>query len=139
SPFFSAMPAWKAYLTETERWQLIAYIRSQVGTQLSESDQAAIAVIEQAGCFACHRIEAFGRGGKIGPSWDEVGEMAGTRVSGMSGEEYIRQSILDPQAFTVPGFEDQANTMPADFGEKLTPEEIDLLVNFLTNLSFDDD
>ncbi|MCB8948642.1 MAG: c-type cytochrome [Ardenticatenaceae bacterium] len=139
SPFFSAMPAWKAYLTETERWQLIAYIRSQVGTQLSESDQAAIAVIEQAGCFACHRIEAMGRGGKIGPGWDEVGEMAGTRVSGMSGEEYIRQSILDPQAFTVPGFEDQANTMPADFGEKLTPEEIDLLVNFLTNLSFDDD
>ena len=139
APFFSAMPAWKTYLTETERWQVIAYIRSQVATQISESDQAAIAVIEQAGCFACHRIEAIGRGGKIGPGWDELAENAATRISGLSGPEYIRQSILEPQKFTVPGFEDQVNTMPPDFGDKLTAEEIDLLVDFLANLSFDDD
>ncbi|MFZ1396817.1 MAG: c-type cytochrome, partial [Candidatus Promineifilaceae bacterium] len=139
APFFSAMPAWKAYLTETERWQVIAYIRSQVATQMSESDQAAIAVIEQAGCFACHRIEAIGRGGKIGPGWDELAEVAPSRIAGMGGEAYILQSILEPQAFTVPGFEDQANSMPANFGEKLTAEEIDLLVDFLANLSFDDD
>ncbi|MCA9899951.1 MAG: c-type cytochrome, partial [Anaerolineales bacterium] len=139
SPFFSAMPAWKAYLSETERWQLVAYIRSQVGTQMSESDQAAIAVVEQAGCFACHRIEAIGRGGKIGPGWDELGEVAASRVAGLSAEEYIRQSIVEPQAFTVEGFEDQANTMPPDFGEKLTPEELDLLVDFLANLSSSDD
>jgi mono/diheme cytochrome c family protein len=139
APFFSAMPAWKAYLTETERWQVVAYIRSQVGTQMSESDQAAIAVIEQGGCFACHRIEALGRGGKIGPGWDELGEAAASRVPGMSAEAYIRESILQPQAFTVAGFEDQANTMPADFGETLSAEEIDMLVNFLVNLSFDED
>ena len=138
APFFSAMPSWKGYLTETERWQVIAYIRSQVGTQMSESDQAAIAVIEQAGCFACHRIESMGRGGKIGPGWDEVGLTADSRVPGLSAEEYIRQSILEPQAFTVEGFEDQATSMPPDFGEKLTPEEIDLLVDFLVNLSVND-
>ncbi|MCA9918803.1 MAG: c-type cytochrome, partial [Anaerolineales bacterium] len=137
APFYSAMPSWKAYLTEAERWQVIAYIRSQVGTQMSESDQAAVAIIEQAGCFACHRIESMGRGGKIGPGWDELGLVADSRVVGLSAEEYVRQSILEPQAFTVEGFETQANTMPADFGERLSPEEVDLLVDFLLDLSGD--
>lgn len=76
---------------------------------------------------------------KFYSGWDELGEVAASRVAGLSAEEYIRQSIVEPQAFTVEGFEDQANTMPPDFGEKLTPEELDLLVDFLANLSSSDD
>ena len=32
---------------------------------------------------------------------------------------------------TAPGFEDKAEVMPRDFKDKLTPEEIDLIVQFL--------
>ena len=49
----------------------------------------------------------------------------------MSAEEYIRQSILDPLAFVVDGF---APVMPVDFGETLSPQEIDDLVAFLLTL-----
>ncbi|MBM4424774.1 MAG: c-type cytochrome [Chloroflexi bacterium] len=129
TPFLSAMPQWKVKLTEEERWQLVAYIRSQTAEQVSDEDQAAIAVIEKAGCFACHRLD--NRGGTIGPEWNGIGETAANRVGGVSAEEYIHQSIVDPGAFTVPGYEDKAETMPRDFAQKLTAEEIDIIVQYL--------
>ncbi|MCA9924321.1 MAG: c-type cytochrome, partial [Anaerolineales bacterium] len=138
-PFLSAMPAWHTILSETERWQLVTFIRSQTSeTVVDEGEQAAIAIIEQAGCFACHRSEALGRGGKIGPGWDPLSEVAGSRVPGMDAEAYVRDSIVNPREFVAPGFEDQAETMPPDFGERLSEEEIDILVEFLLHLGDED-
>ncbi len=132
SPFFSSMPAWETMLNETERWQLVSYIRSQTGeAPFNAGEQAAIAIVEQMGCFACHRLERIGRGGKIGPVWDEIPAVAGSRVEGLTAEEYIHQSIVEPNAFVVPGFEDQAGTMPQDFGQRLTEDELEILINFL--------
>jgi hypothetical protein len=47
----------------------------------------------------------------------------------MTAEEYITQSILDPNAFVVEGF--QPDLMPKDFGEKLSDEQLADLVAFL--------
>ncbi len=134
SPFYSAMPAWRHMIPEEQRWQLVSFIRSQVASEnIDEGEQAAIAIIERGGCFGCHRLEYLGRGGKIGPAWDQVGINAMERVPGLSAEEYIRQSILEPQSFTVSGFE-EATLMPANFGDLFSPEEIDILVAFLSHL-----
>ncbi|MEK7277554.1 MAG: c-type cytochrome, partial [Chloroflexota bacterium] len=85
------------------------------------------------GCYACHTVDKYdwAQNGGGGPTHNGMARTAATRVPGLSAEEYIRQSILDPGAFTVPGFEDKAEVMPRDFKDKLTPEEIDILVNFL--------
>ena len=40
----------------------------------------------------------------IGPGHRNVYSKAATRVPGLSADEYIRQSLLDPSAFVVPGF-----------------------------------
>ncbi len=139
-PFFSAMPAWGDLLSEDERWELVSFIRSQASELVAgeeDSDQAAIAVAEQSGCFACHRLESIGRGGEVGPAWDGIGTAAATRVEGLSAEAYIRQSILQPGDFLPPGFEEM-NVMPPNFNEVLSPEEIDILVQFLLNLSEED-
>jgi len=128
-PFMSAMPIWKLKLSDQERWELVSFIRSQTAPSTASQDQAAIAVIERSGCFACHKLGE--RGGVIGPTWDGIGTTAATRVPGVSAEEYIRQSILDPGAFASPGFEDRAKVMPRNFGETLTPDEITLIVQFL--------
>jgi mono/diheme cytochrome c family protein len=134
APFLSAMPAWKDALTEEARWQLVAFIRSQTAEQVvDQGEQAAIAIIERGGCFACHRIEHLGRGGSIGPSWSELPEAAASRQAGLSAEAYIRNSILNPADFIVPGFEG-ASVMPGGFGELFTPEEIDILVAYLASL-----
>ena len=44
-------------------------------------------------------------------------------------EEYIRQSIVDPDAVVVEGY--QSGVMPTTFGETLSPEELDALVAYL--------
>lgn len=65
----------------------------------------------------------------IGPSFDGVATAAMTRVPGLSAEDYLRQSIIDPDAFVVHGFD--PGVMLQNFDETLTDEQIDNLVAFL--------
>jgi hypothetical protein len=58
-----------------------------------------------------------------------MGKRAATRIAGTSAEDYIRQSILDPSAFVVPGFQD--NIMPTTFGQQLSQTDIDNLIAYL--------
>lgn len=100
-------------------------------------------------CFACHSIETLGiRGGTRGPDLSETGRQAGTRKAGMSAEEYLRESVVNPWAcFTpLPGSglvecqpaADPAKTypqlMPPGFGDRLSEEQLGDLVAFLASL-----
>jgi len=67
----------------------------------------------------------------VGPSLAGIATLAATRVPGMSAEEYIRESILHPDAHIVPGFD---NKMPSYISEGLSPQDIDDLVGFLMTL-----
>ena len=80
-----------------------------------------------ANCAACHSVKAGG--GNIGPSLATIGTAAATRKPGMDAGAYIRESIVTPDAFVVQGF--QAGLMPKDLGQKLTPEQLTTLVNYL--------
>ena len=57
--------------------------------------------IYESNCTGCHSRDSDT---KIGPGHRNVYSRAATRVSGLSADEYIRQSLLDPSAFVVPGF-----------------------------------
>jgi cytochrome c oxidase subunit 2 len=81
-----------------------------------------------AGCGACHVVTDAGTAGALGPAMDGLGQIAATRVDGLSGEEYIRQSIIEPGAYIVEGFEP---VMPANFGATLSEDEINTLVEYL--------
>ena len=53
-------------------------------------------------CFTCHTV---GKQGALRfPDLAGIGASAGTRVPGMSDVEYLAQSLYDPNAFIVPGF-----------------------------------
>ncbi len=73
------------------------------------------------GCGGCHALAAAGSGGQVGPDLDEV-------LPGQSAA-MVRESIVDPNAQVVQGY--PANVMPANFGEKLTEEELNDLVQYL--------
>ena len=88
------------------------------------------------GCMACHSSEetAFS---KIGPTWKglflrqrtfagEVGEV-------VADEAYLRQSILDPPALVVPGYERSEAGMPSYAGV-LTDSQIESLLLFIKSL-----
>lgn len=84
------------------------------------------------GCYACHNIDApqtTTERGAIGPNLGNLPEVAGTMVPGMSAEDYVRTSILQPNDFIVEGY--MAGIMPQDFGTRMTEEEINSLVAWL--------
>lgn len=77
------------------------------------------------GCVACHAMPGFRTAVPIGPDLNELTRVAATRRSGMSTEDYIRESILAPEAFVVPGYENQMPQLPVDAAE------LDAIVAFL--------
>ncbi|MGQ0605149.1 MAG: cytochrome c oxidase subunit II [Anaerolineales bacterium] len=86
------------------------------------------------GCNACHVLTAIGATGPVGPSLDGMGTTAATRVPGQTAEDYLRESILNPNAFVVPDCPTgacQPGVMPLDFGDRMLQVHLDTLVTFL--------
>jgi cytochrome c oxidase subunit 2 len=84
----------------------------------------------QNGCGGCHTLAKAGASGTVGPNLDNVLADAAKYAKGRSPADYVRQSIVSPNAFVVPGF--PRGTMPQNFAQQLTPQQIDALVVFLT-------
>jgi cytochrome c551/c552 len=83
------------------------------------------------GCASCHDgpdtrsfIDGF-------PNLTNVASFAGSRVSGMSAEDYVAESIKQPGAFISPAF--QGGVGPAAFMPMLdvSGAEVDALVAYL--------
>ena len=78
-------------------------------------------VFNSQGCGGCHAFSAAGSSGSIGPNLDEAlkGKDAG----------FVQESIVDPNKEIAQGY--QQNVMPDNFGQTLTPKQVDDLVAFL--------
>jgi mono/diheme cytochrome c family protein len=85
------------------------------------SPAAGRAVFTSAGCGGCHTFAPAGTSGSVGPDLDEA-------LQGKDAE-FIRQSIVDPNAEITQGY--NAGVMPQNFGEELSPQQLDNLVAFL--------
>lgn len=83
-----------------------------------------------AGCQICHSLEPGVQ--LVGPSLAGVATRAETRVPGMTAEQYLMQSLVDPNAYVVEGF--QPGQMRPDLAQALTQQELDDLVAFLLTL-----
>ena len=90
-------------------------------------------VFTDTGCKACHSLADAGATAKVGPNLDALAEVAAKRKPGTPAKRYVRESIVNPRAFTVRGF--PPRTMPTDYEEQLQPQEIDALVEYLLDVS----
>ena len=83
-------------------------------------------------CSQCHTIEGVSQG-LVGPELTHIGTDAKSRRPGMSAEDYIRESIGDPEVFICPTEVERCveGFMTSDITEKLTTEQVDALVAFL--------
>jgi mono/diheme cytochrome c family protein len=81
-----------------------------------------------AGCGSCHELAKAGTNGTTGPSLDDLASAAGQREPGTSPEEYVEESLVDPDAFVVEGF--QPGVMPS-FEGRLSERQIQSLVDYL--------
>ena len=81
------------------------------------------------GCVSCHKYDESQGPAEKAPYTKETATRAATRVPGMSAEEYIRESIINPDAYVVEGF--NKGDMYQKWKEDLTPQEIEDLVAYL--------
>ncbi|MBI3584309.1 MAG: c-type cytochrome [Nitrospinae bacterium] len=135
-------------LSEAEIGAVIAYLQKSAGVQVTvklptgaapaaaapaaaepQSAKTAEEAFGKHGCTTCHTIPGIAEGGDVGPNFKGLSSRAGSRVKGLSPKEYIMQSIVSPDAYTVKGFE--PGTMPADLGEKMTVKELDMIIKYL--------
>jgi cytochrome c oxidase subunit 2 len=102
-----------------------AYVGKWAGVPGAEPPQApggpGAQVFASNGCGGCHTLAAAGSGGVTGPNLDEV-------LPGQSAA-MVKESIVNPNAKIAKGY--PANVMPQNFGEALTPEELENLVQYL--------
>jgi mono/diheme cytochrome c family protein len=78
------------------------------------------------GCGSCHTLEAAGSSGNAGPNLDD-------NLPGQDPKQ-IEESIIAPDAEIVAGFED---IMPGDYESLIPPEDLELLVDFLSTCAGD--
>ena len=84
-------------------------------------------------CVTCHTVEGVNEAvGLLGPDLSHIGTEAANRQPGLSAEDYLEQSIREPEAFipegvyrAVPGL--MLNAITAG----LTDEDVEALVAFL--------
>lgn len=146
------MPDMSRTLSPAQVWSLVAFLQSQGGQVTVEASDVEAApaagapagspagggqgspllaggstdpeqILQAGTCLVCHKLGD--QGGPIGPAFDDLGDRADA--------QYIRRSILDPNADTAAGFEAVAGTMPPNFGDQLTAAQLEALVQFLAN------
>ena len=100
-----------------------------------------ISIFNRGGCAGCHVIPGIpGANGQIGPNLSEIGAAAADRIDGLSAEEYIHQSIVDPNAFIAPECptgECPAGVMLQSFAQTFSEADIDTIVSYLATLGTD--
>jgi cytochrome c oxidase subunit II len=72
-------------------------------------------------CGTCHRLADAGTTAAVGPDLDKV-------LPG-KGADFIRESIVNPNAEIAPGF--QPGVMPQDFKDRLSTQQLESLVEYL--------
>lgn len=80
-------------------------------------------------CNTCHVVDSENM--LVGPGLLNISERAGSRIEGITAEEYLYNSIVNPNDFVVDGF---SPAMPANYGDSLTDDEIYNLVAYLMTL-----
>jgi cytochrome c oxidase cbb3-type subunit 2 len=97
------------------------------------NEQNGQALFTSQGCAACHSLKPDEK--VVGPSLFGIGKTALTRIKApdytgkaTSPETYLKESILLPSAYVVPGFPD---AMLKDFGVKLNAQQLADIIAFL--------
>jgi cytochrome c oxidase subunit 2 len=106
-----------------------AWLKRQQQALKAPPGQAGKAVFASNGCASCHTLRASAATGKIGPDLDKLPAYA--KQAGKPLEDFVKESIVDPNAYIQPGFPKSVmpsfSTLPAD--------QLDALVMYLVKSS----
>jgi len=104
--------------------------KEEAAKQTSGGGDAGEAVFTQNGCASCHTLAEARANGTTGPNLDELPQEA--RRAGKPLEPFVRESIVEPDAYVEKGF--PAGVMPKTYSG-LPKEQLDALVQYLVRSS----
>lgn len=113
----------------------VAEAASSTEATSAHSDPARGAVLfkqsigDQPACSTCHSLNDLRI---VGPGLGGVGSRAGQRIRGKTAEQYLQESIQNPNAYIVPDYPN--GVMPSSSGQVLTTQQMDDLVAYLLSL-----
>jgi mono/diheme cytochrome c family protein len=139
--FTGIMPDARRQLSEEQIWAIVAYLQDQGGevTVTASDIQGArpaaapaapvtfsaasdpMELLAQNACLGCHGINGISI--PLGPSFDGMG----SRLTA----DQIRRGILDPNEGIAEGFDQFAGIMPATFGQQMSAQQLEAMVQFL--------
>lgn len=93
-------------------------------------EQTVIGPNAAPGCITCHSLEAGTV--LVGPSHAGLADRAGSAVPGQSAEDYLKESVSNPDAHITEGF--QAGIMYQNYSKDLSEQEINDLVAYMLTL-----
>lgn len=116
-----------------------------VAAEQSNGDPQVLAAFQKGACGSCHAIDGIPNAvGVIAPNLSDINTAAEEHLksdaytgTATTTEEYIRESIADPNLFVAPTCPTGAcapNVMPATLKDALTEEETNSIVNYLSGL-----
>jgi len=106
-----------------------AWVHEQRNAANGPPGQAGQAVFASNGCASCHTLKAANATGTAGPDLDKLPAYA--KQAGKPLEDFVRESIVDPNAYVQPGF--PKNLMPSF--STLPKAQLDALVTYLVDSS----
>ena len=102
-----------------------AYEEFLAGAGSGADETSGEAVFASAGCGGCHTFTPAGTDAQVGPSLDAIDP------GGAPLEDYVREAIVEPNATVASGY--QPDVMPATYGDTLSDEQLDALVQYLVD------
>ncbi|BEV15770.1 c-type cytochrome [Herbaspirillum sp. DW155] len=125
----TGMPAWQAHLSEQERWEVVAYLRTMPGqlpaVQTVPTDAQPIpaqgdiergrTALTQYACQSCHRIPGVvGAPIDVGPALDSMGSLAYISGTLVNTPENLARWIRHPKRYKPNGAMPELGVRPAD-------------------------
>lgn len=115
---------------------IYCFLSTLIFAQEKEKAEQGLQVYKASYCGLCHQNTAAGTKGIFGPPHDGIAVIAEARIldpyyrgKAKTAEDYIRESILEPEIYQVPGFELSPHRMPNY--KHLAENELDALIFFL--------
>jgi cytochrome c oxidase subunit 2 len=115
--------------SEFEAWLAGQEVERPPSEELSPAELGA-RLVEEQGCLSCHSLDGTEL---VGPTWQGLFGAERRMEDGstvVADDQYLRDSILDPQSHVVDGY---PNIMPAAY-EFLSEEELDAVVEYIKTL-----
>ncbi len=104
-----------------------AWVHEQENAAKGPPGRAGQAVFASNGCAGCHTLKAANATGTAGPDLDKLPAYA--KQAGKPLEDFVRESIVDPNAYVQPGF--PKNLMPSF--STLPKDQLGAVVTYLVD------